>query len=63
MFLKKDSQKEFLQWNYALIYSNLKKAKIGSRLQNSNNSDLSHDGLVLNVYSCLLNLCKVILKK
>lgn len=61
--LKKDSQQEFLEWNYFLIHGNLKKAKLGSRLQNSTNSELSHDGLVLNAYVVLLNLCKPFLAR
>ena len=46
-----------------MIFSNLKKAKLGSRLQNSTNSDLSHDGIVLNSYVVFLNLCKPFLAK
>lgn len=61
--MKKDSQKQFLEWNYALIFSNLKKSKLGFRLQNTNASNLSHDGLMLNIYVCLLNLCKIITNK
>ena len=38
VLLKKDSQRDILEWNYALIYGNLKKAKLGSRLQGSTNT-------------------------
>lgn len=61
--LKKDTQKQFFEWNYALIFGNLKKAKLGSRLHGSTNTDLSHDGLVLNAYMVMLNLCKPFLSK
>ena len=58
--LKKDTQKEFLAWNYKLLLSNIGKMKLGARLYNADNSMLSHDGTLINVYSCFLNLCKVI---
>lgn len=61
--LKKDTQKEFMEWNYALIHGNLKKAKLGSRLQNSTNTDLSHDGIMLNAFVVMLNLCKPFLAR
>ncbi len=63
IFLKKDSQKHFFEWIYYCIKGNLQRAKLGSRLQNANNANLSHDGLMVNIYMCLLNLCKVILSK
>jgi len=34
--------------------------KLGHRIYNSDNSDLSHDGLMVNAYSCFLGLCKAI---
>lgn len=49
-----------MEWNYGLLVSNVGRTKLGSRLYNANNNNLSHDGTLLNVYSCFLNLCKVI---
>lgn len=46
-----------------MILGNLKKAKLGSRVQGAKNADLSHDGFTLNAFSCLLNLCKPFLTK
>lgn len=60
VFLRKDSQKKFLEWNYAVVLGNLSKAKLGSRLHNAQNKNLSHDGFLINVYMCLVNLCKPI---
>jgi hypothetical protein len=61
--MKKDSQRHFMEWNYALIFGNLQKSKLGSRLQGANNANLSHDGLVINIFMCLLNLCKPFLNR
>lgn len=58
--LKKDTQKEFLAWNYKLLLSNIGKMKLGARLYNADTSMFSHDGTLINAYSCFLNLCKVI---
>jgi hypothetical protein len=46
-----------------VILGNLKKAKLGSRVQGAKNTDLSHDGFTLNAYACMLNLCKPFLNK
>ena len=59
----KESRKMFLEWNYRLLVSNLSRMKLGNRLYNPENVELSHDGLLVNVYSCFLGLCKVITNK
>lgn len=60
MFLKKDTQKQFLEWNYAAILGNLNRTKLGSRLHGAKNTEISHDGLMVNLYVSFLNLCKPI---
>ena len=47
-----------MEWNYAAIIGNMGRTKLGSRLQNSRNTNLSSDGFLINLYVCLLNLCK-----
>lgn len=37
--------------------------KLGARLHNANNANLSHDGILINAYACFLNLCKVIIAR
>lgn len=61
VFLKKDTKQQFLDWVHACVYGNLKKAKLASKLANAQNKDISHDGLVVNLYMCILNLTKPIL--
>jgi hypothetical protein len=58
--MRKESNKPFLEWNYRLLVSNLGRMKMGHRIYNSENNDLSHDGLLVNAYFCLLGLCKAI---
>jgi hypothetical protein len=43
-----------------LLLENMDRMKLGARLYNADNSKLSHDGILVNVYVCFLNLCKVI---
>jgi hypothetical protein len=63
MLLKKGTQREFLDWNYKLLLNNLGRMKLGARLHNADNSNLSHDGILVNAYACFLNLCKVIIAR
>lgn len=58
--MRKESKPLFLEWNYRLLISNLDRMKLGHRIYNSENSELSHDGLMVNAYSCFLGLCKAI---
>ena len=58
--MRKESQKAFLEWNYRALLSNMERMKLVHRLYNQENSELSHDGLLINCYSCLLGLCKAI---
>lgn len=62
LFLKKDTQKPFLEWIYALVVGNQGKAKLGSKFKGGD-KDLSHDGFVVNIFVCMLNLCKPFLSK
>lgn len=48
----------FLEWNYRCILSNLNRTKLGMRLQSAKNDNISHDGMMINLYVCMLNLCK-----
>ena len=58
--MRKDSSKPFLEWNYQLLISNLGKTKLGHRYYDNQKNELSHDGLLVNAYRCLLSLCKAI---
>lgn len=58
--MRKESQKIFLEWNYKLLLSNMERTKLAHQLYHQNSNELSHDGILINCYSCLLGLCKVI---
>ena len=63
LFFKKETQRDFFDWIYACILGNLYKSKLGARLMEASNKDQSHDGFVINIFVCLLNLCKGFLSK
>ena len=58
MLLKKDSQRLFFEWVYSAVMGNLARAKLITRLQSARNENISHDGFMINLYVCMLNLCR-----
>ena len=61
--LKKDSQKSFFEWLYATIVSNQPRTKLGTRLSGVVPTNISHDGLMLNIYNSMLEINRVIIDK
>lgn len=59
--LKKDTQKSLFEWIYALIVGNQMRTKLGSRLTNVNVNTISSDGLMLNIYECMMEISRPIL--
>lgn len=43
--------------------SNLSRAKLATRLAGYRNDNISHDGFMVNLYVCMLNLCKPLFNK
>lgn len=60
---KKDTQKPFFEWLYATIISNMPRTKLGTRLSGIVPTNISHDGLMLNIYQSMLDINKVIIDK
>lgn len=61
--LKKDTQKIFFEWIYACIIGNIPRTKLGTRLSGVVPTNISHDGLMLNVYYSMLEINRVIIDK
>lgn len=61
--LKKDSQKIFFEWIYATIIGNIPRTKLGTRLSGVVPTNISHDGLMLNVYYSMLDINRIIIDK
>ena len=57
---KKDSKKIFFEWLYCAVVGNQMRTKLGSRLSGAVNTTISGDGLMLNIYECLLDISRVI---
>jgi len=60
---KKDSQRVFFEWLYCAIVGNQMRAKLGSRLSGAVNNTISGDGMMLNLYECMLEINRAIIDR
>lgn len=60
---KKDTQKIFFEWLYAAIVGNIPRTKLGTRLSGVVPTNISHDGLMLNIYHSMLDINRVIIDR
>lgn len=60
---KKDSQRIFFEWLYCAISGNQMRTKLGSRLSGAVTTTTSSDGMMMNLYECMLEISRGILDR